>query len=85
MGVVEEGNFVYGTDINEAEVKSEFRRFVRKFTLKDDEQPLYIQELPELGSGKLVKIRASSSLSVGRTSGNSVRDFMTTLSLSQLK
>jgi len=43
--VVEEGNFVYGTDINEAQVKSDFRRFIRKFALKDEEQPHYIHEL----------------------------------------
>jgi DNA replication licensing factor MCM4 len=42
---VEEGNFVYGTDINEAQVKNDFRRFIRKFMLKDEEQPHYIQEL----------------------------------------
>lgn len=43
--VVEEGNFVYGTDINEAQVKSDFRRFIRKFALKDEEHPHYIHEL----------------------------------------
>jgi len=36
---------VYGTDINEAQVKSDFRRFIRKFALKDEEQPHYIHEL----------------------------------------
>lgn len=36
---------MYGTDINEAQVKSDFRRFIRKFALKDEEQPHYIHEL----------------------------------------
>jgi len=36
---------VYGTDINEAQVKSDFRRFIRKFALKDEEHAHYIHEL----------------------------------------
>lgn len=45
MDVADEGNFVYGTDINEAQVKSDFRRFIRSFKLQDQEQNHYLQEL----------------------------------------
>merc|ERR1719265_752323 len=45
MDVADEGNFVYGTDINEAQVKNDFRRFIRSFQLPDQEQNHYLQEL----------------------------------------
>jgi len=43
--VTEEGNFVYGTDINEAQVKTDFRRFINTFVLPEDDCPYYLQEL----------------------------------------
>lgn len=43
----EEGNFLYGTDINETRVVKDFHNFVRKFRLPDatDERPHYLQQL----------------------------------------
>lgn len=38
-------NLVYGTDINEAEIKKDFRNFVENFRLGDEEHPHYMQEL----------------------------------------
>lgn len=38
-------NLVYGTDINEAEVKKDFRLFIQNFRLGGEEQPHYLQEL----------------------------------------
>lgn len=43
--MTEEGNFVYGTDINEAQVKADFRRFIRTFVLDGEDRPHYMQEL----------------------------------------
>merc|ERR1719507_545237 len=42
-----EGNFLYGTDINESRVVREFHRFIRSFRLPDatEGQPHYIQQL----------------------------------------
>jgi len=46
-----EGDFIYGTDINEARVASEFRTFVRQFLANgagQQERPHYLQELDRL-------------------------------------
>lgn len=46
-----EGDFIYGTDINEARVASDFRSFVRKFQREDaadNDRPHYLQELSRL-------------------------------------
>jgi len=46
-----EGDFIYGTDINEARVAAEFRSFVRKFQrhdAQDGDRPHYLQELDRL-------------------------------------
>lgn len=46
-----EGDFIYGTDINEARVASEFRTFVRQFQahgVGEQERPHYLQELDRL-------------------------------------
>jgi len=46
-----EGDFIYGTDINEARVASDFRSFVRKFQRQDaldSDRPHYLQELDRL-------------------------------------
>jgi len=36
---------VYGTDINEAQVKVDFRRFIRTFQVPGEDRPHYLQEL----------------------------------------
>jgi len=44
----EEGNFIYGTDINETRVTVEFHRFIRKFSLPEagpEQRPYYLQQL----------------------------------------
>jgi len=48
---VGEGDFIYGTDINEAKVAADFRSFVRKFQRQDaldNDRPHYLQELDRL-------------------------------------
>lgn len=45
---VEEGDFIYGTDINEARVAKKFRRFLRSYQRQDaepGERPQYLAEL----------------------------------------
>mmetsp|Transcript_70480 Transcript_70480/g.199903 ORF Transcript_70480/g.199903 Transcript_70480/m.199903 type:complete len:873 (-) Transcript_70480:339-2957(-) len=44
---LEEGNFLYGTDINEARVVKDFHQFIRRFQVPTDEsdRPFYIMQL----------------------------------------
>eukprot|EP00418_Pyrodinium_bahamense_P030773 CAMPEP_0179148348 /NCGR_PEP_ID=MMETSP0796-20121207/71785_1 /TAXON_ID=73915 /ORGANISM="Pyrodinium bahamense, Strain pbaha01" /LENGTH=915 /DNA_ID=CAMNT_0020849059 /DNA_START=90 /DNA_END=2840 /DNA_ORIENTATION=- len=45
---VEEGNFLYGTDINENKVVADFHHFIRKFRLPEaraEDRPYYLQQL----------------------------------------
>lgn len=44
---IEEGTFLYGTDINEKQIVHDFRRFIRGFRLPDsgEGRPLYMQQL----------------------------------------
>mmetsp|Transcript_76064 Transcript_76064/g.226695 ORF Transcript_76064/g.226695 Transcript_76064/m.226695 type:complete len:901 (+) Transcript_76064:61-2763(+) len=44
----EEGNYIYGTDINESTIVRDFHHFIRKFRLPDaphTERPFYLQQL----------------------------------------
>jgi len=51
----EQGNFVYGTDINEAQVKVDFRRFIRTFQVPGEDRPHYLQELHRLWERQVKK------------------------------
>jgi len=51
----EQGNFVYGTDINEAQVKVDFRRFIRTFQVPGEDRPHYLQELHRLWERQMKK------------------------------
>jgi len=42
---MEEGAFIYGTNINEAEVVKDFRSFVKEFRVADGSTPFYMQQL----------------------------------------
>lgn len=71
----EEGNFVYGTDINEEQVKNDFRRFIL------EEQHNYIQELLrawERQSDKTVGIKFSISGSHIHHFNNKLYDHLVT-------
>jgi len=71
----EEGNFVYGTDINEEQVKNDFRRFIL------EEQHDYITELVrtwERQSDKTVGIKFSISGSHIQEFNNKLYDHLVT-------
>lgn len=43
---ISEGNFLYGTDINEMQIVKDFLRFIHNFKeTRDSEQPFYLQQL----------------------------------------
>jgi DNA replication licensing factor MCM4 len=53
-----EGDFIYGTDINEARVAADFRNFIRKFRRPDQletDRPHYLQELDRLWEKQALK------------------------------
>jgi len=75
---VEEGSFLYGTDINESQVVRLFHKFVKGFRVQDtpaDEPPLYIQQLDRQWEEQLQKEKGIKFA----ISGSHIAEFSTTL------